>query len=167
VDYLNQRITVRQLVRQPVLAVAPHQSIESAARLMVKHGAHALVVVDAGDNLVGIVTTTDIITAALEAYGSNSSPATTAAPGAGVQHSRLNDEQLKQALTVAAARAGTDADPDFVHRALVNLHARVAPLEQVRHVASRFVQAGQDQQLHSALLRALHAVSRAEEQGFL
>jgi hypothetical protein len=61
-------------------------------------------------------------------------------------------------------KAGTDADPDFVCQALNYMRARVALLEHVRHVASRFIQAGQDQQLHSALRKALDAANRAEEQ---
>jgi hypothetical protein len=45
------------------------------------------------------------------------------------------------------------------------MRARVVLLEEVRQIASRFMQAGQDERLHSALRKALDAVNRSEEQG--
>jgi len=70
-------------------------------------------------------------------------------------------------MAAATALSGTDRDPDFVHQALCHVQARMALLERVRHIASRFMQAGQDHQLHSALRKALEAVSRAEQQGYM
>ena len=43
------------------------------------------------------------------------------------------------------------------------MRARVVLLEEARHIASRFMQAGQDQSLHAALRKALDAVNRSEE----
>jgi signal-transduction protein with cAMP-binding, CBS, and nucleotidyltransferase domain len=79
---------------------------------------------------------------------------------------RLSAQQLVQAMAAVVTQAGTDRDPEFVHRALLYLHARVALLEQIRHIASHFMEAGEDQQLHSALVKALEAISRAEQRGF-
>lgn len=166
IEYLNQRMTVGRLVRGPVLTIQPHQSVETAAQLMAQHGVHALAVVNAQDHLLGIVTTTDIIHAALGGKNDRPPQGTSAPPGTEPQRMRLSAEQLGHAMAAAATHAGTDRDPDFVHQALAHMHAQVALLEQVRHVASRFVQAGQDQQLHSALRKALDALNRAEEQGY-
>jgi len=168
IDYLNQRMKVGPLVRRPVLTVQPHQSVETAARLMAEHGVHGLVVVDAHDHLLGIITTTDIIAAALAGHGDDSAQASSAVP-AGPAHRMptLSPEQLDRAMAAATARSGTDRDPDFVHQALCQMHAQIALLGQVRHIASRFMQAGQDQQLHSALRKALEAVSRTEQQDYM
>lgn len=165
IEYLNQRMKVRALVRRPVLTIQSHQSVEMAAQLMAQHGVHSLAVVNAQDNLLGIITTTDIMQAVLAGHEEVQIPETSPGPGAEPQRIRLSAQELAQAM--AAARAGTAEDVELVHRALFYLQARVALLEQMRSIASRFVQAGQDQQLHSALCKALEAVSLGEEQGYM
>ena len=66
-EYLDQRFRIDMLMRHPAISVLPHQSVEDAARLMVTHAIHALPVVNSQDQLLGIVTTTDMMQAALEA----------------------------------------------------------------------------------------------------
>jgi CBS domain containing-hemolysin-like protein len=129
IDYLNERMKVGQLVRRPVLTVQSHQSVETAAHLMAENGVHALPVVNAKNQLLGIISTTDIIAAALVADRDGPTRATPEA---------------------------SNADPQ-------PMHARLVLLEEVRHIASRFMQAGQDQGLHSKLRKALNAVNRSEE----
>jgi CBS domain-containing protein len=165
IGYLNQRMKVGQLVRRPVITVQSHQSVEIAARLMAENGVHALPVVNAKNQLVGIISTTDIIAAALKTDGAGPTRGTSEPLDAEPQHMRPNAEHLREATAAAAAKAGTDADPDFVYEALTYMRARVVLLEEVRHIASRFMQAGQDQRLHSALRKALDAVNRSEEPG--
>jgi len=167
IEYLNQRMKVGQLVRRPALTIQPHQSVEIAAQLMAKHGVHSLAVVDAQDHLVGIITTTDIMHAALGRHEVGSAPSGSAVSSSEPQRIRLSAEQFDHAMATAAAQAGTDRDPDFVHQALAHMHSRVSLLERVRHIASRFMEAGQDEQLHSALRKALEAVNRAGEQGYM
>jgi hypothetical protein len=70
-------------------------------------------------------------------------------------------------MAAGADKAGTVRDPDLVHQALLCMHAQIMLLEQLRHIASRFMQAGQDQQLHSTLGKALEAVDHAEQQGYM
>ena len=163
VEYLNQRMKVSRLVRRPALTVHPHQSVDIAAQMMVKHGVHALAVVNFQDQLVGIVTTTDIMHAALAAQGSPPALGMSAVTSDEARRIWLSQEQLDQALAAAAAQAGIDGDANFVNRGLIFLRARVAQLEQVRNIASRFLHAGQDQQLHSELQRAVEAVRRSDE----
>ena len=168
IDYLNQQMKVGPLVRRPVLTIQPHQSVEAAAQMMAQHGVHGLVVVDAHDHLLGIITTTDIIGAARGGRKDDSAQASSVAPAEPARHMlTLTAEQLVRAMAAATALSGTDRDPDFVHQALCHVQARMALLERVRHIASRFMQAGQDHQLHSALRKALEAVSRAEQQGYM
>jgi predicted transcriptional regulator len=164
VEYLNQRMTVRSLVRGPALTVSPHQSVEAAARMMAQHGVHALVVVNTHDNLLGIITTTDIMQAVLAAHEEVHSQGLAAGSGLESQRINLSAQDLDRA--VAAAQTATDDEAALVHRALVYLRARVSLLEQMRRIASRYVHAGQDQQLHSALCKALEAVALAEEHGY-
>jgi CBS domain-containing protein len=165
IDYLNERMKVGALVRRPVLTVQPHQSVETAAHLMAENGVHALPVVNAKIQLLGIISTTDIIAVALMTNGAAPTRATSEASDSEPQHMRLSADHLRQATAAAVAKAGTDDDQDFVYEALTYMRARVMLLEEVRHIASRFMQAGQDQRLHSALRKALDAVSRSEEQG--
>jgi CBS domain-containing protein len=165
IDYLNERMKVSQLVRRPVITVQSHQSVETAARLMAENGVHALPVVDAKNQLLGIISTTDLIAAALMNNGACPTRANSNPRDAEPRHIRLNAEHLREATAAAAAKAGTDADPDFVYEALTYMRARVVLLEEVRHIASRYMQAGEDQRLHSALRKALDAVNRSEEQG--
>jgi CBS domain-containing protein len=64
IDYLNERMKVGRLIRRSVITVQSHQSVEIAAHLMAENGVHALPVVNAKNQLVGIISTTDIIAAA-------------------------------------------------------------------------------------------------------
>ncbi len=155
IEYLNQRMKVRALARRPALTVSPQVSVESAAELMARAGVHALAVVDGSDGLLGIVTTTDILHAALRAE----TPAgATASPVSGAASSPVmpvRAELLDRALAKAASVAGGSGDPDSVYAALLFVHSRMVRLEHLRQLASRYLQAGQDVQLHAALKRAL------------
>lgn len=131
IEYLNQRMKVGALLRRAPVTILPHQPVEAAARLMAENGVHALAVVDAHERLLGIITTTDIMQAALgarQAAALESRAATDDGPGAGA----------------GPADAG-----------LERLHDRIRELEEIRRLAGRYLQAGQDQQLHAALRRAL------------
>ncbi len=164
IDYLNERMKVGALVRRPVLTVQPHQSVEIAAHLMAENGVHALPVVNAKNQLLGIISTTDIIAAAFMADNAAPTRGPFRASDAEPQCMRVSAEHLRKATAAAVAKAGTDADPDFVYEALTYMRVRVMLLEEVRRIASRFMQAGQDESLHSALRKALDAVNRSEEQ---
>jgi predicted transcriptional regulator len=122
-DYLDQRMKAGSLLRGPAITIRTNQTLDEAANLMARHAIHALAVVNAQDNLVGIVTTTDIISSVLQA-------STAADNTAAMVHLRQRvrdleevlrlterylsagqDEQLHAALTLAIARlrSGTEA----------------------------------------------------------
>jgi CBS domain-containing membrane protein len=65
-ELLDQPVGAAALMSEPVITIQPHRSLIDAADLMASHGIHALPVVDAQGCFVGIVTTTDIIRAALQ-----------------------------------------------------------------------------------------------------
>ncbi len=59
--FLDERITIEQLMHTPVLSLRPHASIGEAAERMTEAGVHAAPVVDDADRVTGIVTTSDVI----------------------------------------------------------------------------------------------------------
>ncbi len=69
-EYLA-RVNVTDLMSKPAITIGPHQSLIDAAYLMASHGIHALPVVDAEQQLLGILTTTDIIAGTLQALAQN------------------------------------------------------------------------------------------------
>jgi CBS domain-containing protein len=69
VDYLNRHLRIAQLMHSPAITIGPDQTVETAAALMASHGVHALPVVEFDGTLIGIVTTTDIMNAALHGPG--------------------------------------------------------------------------------------------------
>jgi CBS domain-containing protein len=59
---LLQDTAVQDLMTAPALTIAPNASVRDAAKQMLAAGVHRLVVTDGGD-VVGIISTTDIISA--------------------------------------------------------------------------------------------------------
>lgn len=114
VEYLNQKMRVEALIRRPVITVTAHQSVEDAACLMAKHGIHGLPVVDDGKHLLGIITTTDIIHAAIGAYASGPQ----AADGQTIDFLRRRVAVLEEVLR-AAMRYVSAGQDERLHAVLV------------------------------------------------
>ena len=74
VNYLLSRLTVGQVMTTAVIAVDPARSARQAARILVDHKIGAMPVLD-GNQLVGIVTETDL----LRAFAESEEPAPTPA----------------------------------------------------------------------------------------
>jgi CBS domain-containing protein len=157
-DYLNRTMTVATIMRRPAITVLPHQSLEYAARLMATHGIHGLPVTDSNDNLLGIITTTDIIHAALhperrgdlqDDSGSRAGPV------------RISDAELAQALHLAGPAAEAKDDGGTIARALLYLRSREKFLEDVLTCADRYLTAGQDESLHTKLTQAIERARAA------
>jgi CBS domain-containing protein len=120
IEYLNQHVKLEALMRQPAVTITGNDTVEHAASIMASKGIHALPVVDDRGFLVGIISTTDII------------------------HAALQSAEVSQ----AAGSAGYPA-PD-----------RLRILEEVFALADRYVNAGQDEQLHGQLVRAIARAKR-------
>jgi acetoin utilization protein AcuB len=155
-DFVNQRLHMDQLMRQPPITIAGSQSVEQAATLMTKHGIHALPVIDSKDNLIGIITTTDIISALLHT-NQGSSAHGRGRPGAESEAAppEVNPAQMREAAQLAAAAADRSDDPGKVARALLHAESRLRVLENVLMSADRYVHGGQDQNLHRLLVKAI------------
>jgi CBS domain-containing protein len=166
IEYLNRRIKVGALVRRPLISIEGHCSLETAAQLMAEHGVHALPVVDAKDRLLGIVTTTDIINAALAMPQGSGPPKSYTPIAAQAPLVQLSTAELAEAQAAAEAAAGTAQDAHFVCKAVVYLVAKLAMLDHVREAAERYVNAGQDEHLHLTLIKALESARQAERRGY-
>lgn len=64
-NYLLSKLVVEQVMKRPVLTVGPDAPIEKAATLMAEHKVSGLPVVR-GDDLLGVITITDILHAFVE-----------------------------------------------------------------------------------------------------
>ena len=159
-DYLDQRISIRSLLRSPVITVQPQQSLIDAARLMASHGFHALPVVDAQDHLLGIITTTDIMHAALQPPPQADAPAPTRGDAA-FSGIRVSGAEFDQAIAAAKGAVGSGQDPQGVAMVLLYLQQRLNALERVLQAADRYFSCGQDRSLHSALLQAIGEAKRS------
>jgi len=59
--YLDERLTIAQLMQQSVLSLAPSTSVGEAAERMIDAGVHAAPVLDPAEHVIGLVTTSDVI----------------------------------------------------------------------------------------------------------
>ena len=162
-EYLDQRFRLELLMRRPAISVLPHQSAEDAARLMVKHGIHALPVVNSQDKLLGIITTTDLMHAAMRATAHrDAAHGSEAEVGSAIQL-KPGPEALKAALQAARIAASSDHDVEGIAQALLYLQQRVECLEEVARLARRYLAAGQDETLHASITKALQHAEQVED----
>jgi CBS domain-containing protein len=133
--------TITAIMQHPVTTVPEHESIQRAADLMQSKGVHSLPVVNSRDELVGIVTTTDIIRASFASHLGGDSPPRANQPTARVQsvHETLHglrevkrvarrflaagqDERLREALLRAIVRSD-ESDSEAQHGEVLGLIA--------------------------------------------
>lgn len=156
-QYLDRAANVATIMRRPVISVLSSQSLEHAASLMVSHGIHALPVIDRNDRLVGIITTTDIMHAALqpERRGDATEESSVTAVTFG-----MSVAEVDRALHLARAAAEENNDNGMIARALLYVQSHRRFLENVLTCADRYLRAGQDVRLHSELTKAIEAARR-------
>jgi CBS domain-containing protein len=65
---LDHQFALQEVMRKDLLTVAPTDTVRHAAELLVKGSHQTVSVVEEGDTLVGIVTSTDLIRYLLEQY---------------------------------------------------------------------------------------------------
>lgn len=170
--YLDERLTIAQLMQQPVASLKATASVAIAAELMIDAGVHAVPVVDDGDHVIGIVTTSDVIRSLL--HGPPRQGVLPAAPVAQpmaaedaheqvIYRRKPADEEYATALRTAEVLHVEARDPRHLGKAMLYLDQRCGLLERVIDLADRFLRAGQDEHTHALLLKAIHAAKRAEE----
>lgn len=149
---LADRFSVNRIMQAPVVTVTEHESAQRAAELMAKHGFHALPVVNSDDELIGIVTSTDIMqgcmrTPARETDGRE--------PGAVDAESPMAD-----AVAKAGELVNANADEHGVAAALLESQRQLKILQAVMNEAKRYLNAGQDERLHASLQKAIDRAER-------
>jgi CBS domain-containing protein len=150
-DYLNEKMQVRALISRPPVTIAQHDTVERAAELMARHAIHSLPVVDPAGHLVGILTTTDIISAMFDPAPGRADVVFDAHP----RGARMTREQLGRAVALATKAVNEGHDPDGFAAALLHAQHRIALLEGVAALAARYLSSGQDVGLHTALGKAI------------
>jgi CBS domain-containing protein len=156
--YLNDRTKVRALIARPAVTIAQHETVERAAELMASNGIHSLPVVDSKGHLVGILTTTDIISAMFDA-----APARAGVRAESTSRdARMTREQFVRAVALATQTAEEGRDTDGLAAALLYAQQRLARLEVVLAVAAHYLGAGQDVDLHRRLGKAIEEARAAD-----
>jgi len=170
--YLDERVTIGQLMRHPVVGLPSGASIADAAERLIEQGVHAAPVVDEADHVLGIVTTTDIMRSLLHGpprKGDLSAPRGAHAPPAETasdepqHHRKPTAQEYAIALRTAEVLHVEARDPRHLGKSMLYLDERRRHLEKVLELADRFLLTGQDEQTHALLLKAIHAAKRAEE----
>jgi CBS domain-containing protein len=170
--YLDERLTIAQLMRQPVVSLNPSASVSVAAERMIEAGVHAAPVVDDRDQVIGIVTTSDVIRSLLHGPPRRgtvpAAPATQPLPAEDAHEQviyrlRPTAEEYVTAMRTAQVLHVEARDPRYLGKALLYLDQRRELLEKVLELADRFLRTGQDEHTHALLLKAIHAAKRAEE----
>jgi CBS domain-containing protein len=170
--WLNERVTIAQLMRNPVVSLKATTSLGDAAERLIEAGVHAVPVVDDADHVVGIVSTTDIIRSLLRGP-----PRRGEMPPLRVVHRTESEDDREEphyhrkpsreeyltALRSADALHVEERDPRHLGKTLLYLDQRRRYLEKVLELADRFLVTGQNEHTHALLLKAIHAAKRAEE----
>jgi CBS domain-containing protein len=152
---LNQRFRIATLMRSPVVTADLDDTIGDAASRMVTHAIHALPVVNDSNQLLGIVTTSDIMQALLHGIGL-------------VQGSERREHKFKpteveihRAMEAAESAILHGADADGIAALMLYLKERNAALESLRLNVARFLREGQDERLHARLVKDIDRLSQS------
>jgi CBS domain-containing protein len=157
-EYLSQRVQIAAIMRKPAITVRSQATLLEAARTMVSNAVHALPVVDDQERLIGILTTTDIMHAALEPHPP--ALASEAEPRPTRTELQLSTTEFERALAAAKATVAAGEDTDGMAAALLYLQRRLGVLEHVLQSADRYLKLGQDATQQSALRSAIAAAKR-------
>ena len=151
---LNERFKIDKLMRSPVFTAALDDTIADAASRMVAHAVHALPVVDESNRLLGIVTTTDIMQALLHGIGLKR---------ASEQHDgnpKPTELVMRRAIEAANSATIHGTDSEGIGASMLYLNERIVLLEALRVDVARYVHGGQDERLHSHLVKDLEKLDQ-------
>jgi CBS domain-containing protein len=170
--FIDDRVTIEQLMRTPVVRLQPHVSIGEAAERMIEEGVHAVPVVDEDERVIGIVTTSDVIHSlmhgpprkgSLPPSRSTELPPSEADAEEPIYRQKPTSDEYAIAMRTADVLHVEARDPRHLGKTLLYLDQRRYHLEKVLELADRFLLSGQDVHVHALLLKAIHAAKRAEE----
>ena len=151
---LTDKFHIETLMRQPVITAVLDDTIADAASRMASHGIHALPVVNDDNHLVGIVTTSDIMQALLHGIGFKTTPTQDE-----VKH-QPTELEMRHILEAANLATLNGTDTAGIAACLLFLHERNVLLEELRVDVARYVRGGQDERLHTSLLKDIDRLDR-------
>jgi acetoin utilization protein AcuB len=155
-EYLSQ-VGVAALMSRSVITIRPHELLIDAAYLMASHGIHALPVVDSQEELLGIVTTTDIMIATLRPVAERRMVAATPAEIRSCEI-ELTDPQFDQAIAAAKTAVAAGQDPQGIATVLLYLQERVVLLERFVQIADQYLRDGRLESLSAELRKAITGI---------
>jgi CBS domain-containing protein len=155
-EYLSQ-VGVAALMSRSVITIRPHELLIDAAHLMASHGIHALPVVDSQEELLGIVTTTDIMSATLQPVAQRRMVPSTLAEVRPCEI-ELTGPEFDQAIAAAKTAVAAGQDPQGIATALLYLQKRVVLLERFVQIADLFLKDGRLESLPAELRKAIARV---------
>jgi predicted transcriptional regulator len=141
---LNDRFKIATMMNRPVVAAKLDDTIADAAARMASHGVHALPVIDENSHLAGIITTTDIMQALLPLERTH----------------KPNELEMRRAVEAAESATQNGTDTDGVAATMLQLRDRNALLEELRQDVARYLHAGQDERMHTRLVRGLERLGQ-------
>jgi CBS domain-containing protein len=155
---VNEKFRIDKLMRSPVITATSHDTIADAASRMSSHGIHALPVVNEGNHLIGIVTTTDIMNALLNGIvGRGEAPVKSQS-----DITAPTEHRLSHALEHARAKLQNGDDQHGLAACALFMHERGSLLETLRHDVERYVRNGQDERLHAQLLKDIDRLDQQQ-----
>jgi len=170
--FIDERMSIEQLMHTPAISLTPRASIAEAAELMKDAGVHAVPVVNDADLVIGIVTTNDVIQGLLHgpprvgmtALAGGMKHAPPASDSEQVHYrQRPSADEIATAMATAELLHVEARDPRFLGKVMLYLEQRNGFLEKVFELSDRFLRSGQDVHVHAQLLKAILAAKRAEE----
>ena len=76
--------------------------------------------------------------------------------------SKPTEEELKAALEMAEHMRDKKIDPFFIAKSLLSHNYRIKYLDEILHVADRYINQGMSEQEHMHLIRAIEKAKDAE-----
>jgi acetoin utilization protein AcuB len=131
-----ERTPVAQVMTREVISIGAADTVEDAARALVRHRIGALPVVDAGNRLLGILTETDILHAFVQMLGASGASTRLEVelpdrPGELARAVHLVGGELKLNITSLLVPPGRDGAPRaaILHVATIDPREAIAALE--------------------------------------
>ena len=150
--------TVGQVMESDPVVLTSDASLRDAATALSIGGYHAVPIVEGNRELVGIVTTVDLVTHLLHLIpsddGSLHESVAANSPG------RVSDSQVSRAVALAEQADQQGSDPEGLSRVLLHFRERNRLLENVRKAAELYLRSGHGEHEHSVLTKTLSDVQR-------
>ena len=150
--------TVGQVMESEPVVLDSGASLSDAATALSIGGYHAIPIVEGNRELVGIVTTVDLVTHLLQLIprddGSLHETVSMNSPG------RVSDSQISRAVALAEQAEQQGSDSEGVSRVLLYFRDQNRALEKVRKAAELYLRSGQGEREHSVLTKTLSDLQR-------